>query len=220
MSAKGIFIVFEGIDGSGKSTQLRALQERLQQHGIEPLVIREPGGTPVGEQIRQILLDRPWEMEPLTELLLYEASRSELTRTVLRPALEAGRVVLSDRFALASLAYQSYGRGLDFTLVQKFNTIATDGIEPALTVILDVPVEVALARKRRAFDRLERAGREFHERVRRGYQQLAQQGSNNILLDGTRPASELAEQIWQRVQSLLALTPDSSPLAGRGASEG
>lgn len=206
MSAPGIFIVFEGIDGSGKSTQLRALSERLQQHGIEPVVIREPGGTPVGEQIRQILLERPVGMEPLTELFLYEASRSELTRTVLRPALEAGRVVLSDRFAMASLAYQGYGRGLDFTLVQKFNTIATDGIEPSLTIILDVPVEVALARKRRAFDRLERAGREFHERVRRGYQELARHApQRTLLLDGTRSESELAEQIWERVKSLVPL---------------
>ncbi|MCX8103021.1 MAG: dTMP kinase [Candidatus Bipolaricaulota bacterium] len=196
---KGLFIVFEGIDGSGKSTQLRALQERLRQHGIDPLAIREPGGTPVGEQIRQILLERPWGMEPLTELLLYEASRSELTRTVLRPALEEGRVVLSDRFAMASLAYQGYGRGLDFTLVQKFNRIATDGIEPSLTIVLDVPVAVALARKREAFDRLERAGREFHERVRAGYRELAQQMPNTLLVDGTRPAHELAEQIWQRV---------------------
>lgn len=200
---KGVFIVFEGIDGCGKSTQLRALSERLQAYGIEPLVIREPGGTPVGEQIREILLERPLEMEPLTELLLYEASRSELTRTVLRPALQAGQVVLADRFAMASLAYQGYGRGLDLTLVRHFNTIATEGIEPSMTIILDVPVEVALARKRSAFDRLERAGLEFHERVRRGYRELAQQTPGSLLLDGTRPASELAEQIWKAVESLL-----------------
>jgi dTMP kinase len=156
-------------------------------------------------------------MEPLTELLLYEASRSELTQTVLRPALRAGRVVLSDRFALASLAYQGYGRGLDFTLVQKFNTIATDGIEPSLTIILDVPVEVAWARKQRALDRLERAGREFHERVRRGYQELAQQIPNALLLDGTRPPSELAEQIWQRVQ--LFLRAGSAAAGGQGGNE-
>jgi dTMP kinase len=217
MNAQGLFIVFEGIDGCGKSTQLRALQERLRQRGIEPVVVREPGGTPVGEQIRQILLERPVGMEPLTELLLYEASRSELTQTVLRPALRAGRVVLSDRFALASLAYQGYGRGLDFTLVQKFNTIATDGIEPSLTIILDVPVEVAWARKQRALDRLERAGREFHERVRRGYQELAQQIPNALLLDGTRPPSELAEQIWQRVQ--LFLRAGSAAAGGQGGNE-
>lgn len=199
----GVFIVFEGIDGSGKSTQLGALQERLRGHGIAAVVIREPGGTPVGEQIRQILLDRPLEMEPMTELLLYEASRSELTRRVLRPALNEGHVVLADRFAMASLAYQSYGRGLDFTIVHKFNIIATDGIEPSMTIILDVPVEIAFARKRHAFDRLERAGREFHERVREGYRQLAQRVPNSILLDGTRPADELAKQVWEAVQPLL-----------------
>lgn len=203
MNGMGVFIVFEGIDGSGKSTQIDALRERLRGHGVAAVVIREPGGTPVGEQIRQILLERPLEMEPMTELLLYEASRSELTRTILRPALAQGRVVLADRFAMASLAYQSYGRGLDFTVVQKFNTIATDGIEPSMTIILDVPVEIAFARKRRAFDRLERAGREFHERVRQGYRQLAQRVPNSILLDGTRPAAELAEQIWGAVQPLL-----------------
>lgn len=203
MNDAGLFIVFEGIDGSGKSTQIRALQERLRSIGIAALAIREPGGTPVGEQIRQILLERPGEMEPMTELLLYEASRSELTRTVLRPALAQGRVVLSDRFAMASLAYQGYGRGLDFTVVHQFNKVATDGIEPSLTIILDVPVEIALARKRRAFDRLERAGREFHERVRQGYRQLAQQTPRSLLLDGTRPAAELAETIWEAVRPLL-----------------
>ncbi len=198
---KGVFIVFEGIDGCGKSTQLQALSERLRSYGIQPLVVREPGGTPIGEQIRQILLER--EMEPLTELLLYEASRSELTKTVLRPALEAGQVVLADRFAMASLAYQGYGRGLDLTLVRHLNRIATEGLEPSMTVILDVPVEVALARKSRASDRLERAGVQFHERVRQGYRQLAQQTPHSLLLDGTRPVAELAEQIWNAVQSLF-----------------
>jgi dTMP kinase len=197
---RGIFIVFEGIDGCGKSTQLSALRERLRSLGVEPLVIREPGGTPVGEQIREILLERPLEMEPLTELLLYEASRSELTRKILRPALEAGHVVLADRFAMASLAYQGYGRGLDLTLVQQCNTIATEGIEPSMTIILDIPVAVAFARKKKAFDRLERAPSEFHERVRQGYRELAQKTPRSILLDGTRPAAELAEQIWKAVR--------------------
>ncbi len=203
MSHEGVFIVFEGIDGSGKSTQIHALQERLRGYGIEALVLREPGSTPVGEQIRQIVLERPLEMDPMTELLLYEASRSELTRAVLRPALKDGRVVLSDRFALASLAYQSYGRGLDFALVQHLNEIATDGIEPSLTIILDLPIELARARKREAFDRLERAGRAFHERVRQGYCELAHKIPRSVLLDATRPAQELAEQIWEIVQSLL-----------------
>lgn len=202
---KGVFIVFEGIDGCGKSTQLQALVGRLQSYGIEPVVIREPGGTPVGEQIREILLERPVAMEPLTELLLYEASRSELTRTVLRPALQAGRVVLADRFAMASLAYQGYGRGLDLTLVHRLNTIATEGIEPSMTIILDVPVEVAFARKRRALDRLERAGVEFHERVRQGYHELAHQTPRSLLLDGTLPSVELAEQIWKAVRPLVGL---------------
>lgn len=202
---KGVFIVFEGIDGCGKSTQLQALVGRLQSYGIEPVVIREPGGTPVGEQIREVLLERPVAMEPLTELLLYEASRSELTRTVLRPALQAGRVVLADRFAMASLAYQGYGRGLDLTLVHTLNTIATEGIEPSMTIILDVPVEVAFARKRRALDRLERAGLEFHERVRQGYHELAQQTPGSLLLDGTLPSMELAEQIWKAVRPLVGL---------------
>jgi dTMP kinase len=203
MKSEGVFVVFEGIDGSGKSTQVRYLQERLHQHGIEPLFVREPGGTPTGEQVRQILLDRPGEMEPLTELLLYEASRSELTRTVIRPALLEGRVVLADRFAMASLAYQGHGRGLSLALVEHLNKIATDGLEPSLTIILDVPVEIALGRKRRAFDRLERAGHEFHERVRQGYRQLAQQTSHSVLIEGTKPATEIAAQIWTTIQPLV-----------------
>jgi dTMP kinase len=169
--------------------------------GVEPLVIREPGGTPVGEQIREILLERPLEMEPLTELLLYEASRSELTRKVLRPALEAGRVVLADRFAMASLAYQGYGRGLDLALVQQCNTIATEGIEPSVTIVSRRSGGGGpCTRKKKAFDRLERAPSEFHERVRQGYRELAQKTPRSILLDGTRPAAELAEQIWKAVR--------------------
>lgn len=203
MKSEGVFIVLEGIDGSGKSTQIRYLQGRLRQHGMDPLLIREPGGTPASEHIRHILLDRPLTMEPVTELLLYEAARSELTRTVIRPALSERRVVLADRFAMASVAYQGYGRGLNLALVEQLNKIATDGVEPSITIILDVPVEVAFSRKRRAFDRLERAGREFHERVRQGYRQLAQQTPNSVLLDGTTPATEIIEQIWTTIQPLL-----------------
>ncbi len=203
MKGEGVFIVFEGIDGSGKSTQVRSLQGRLRQHGIDPLLIREPGGTPAGEHIRHILLDQPLTIEAVTELLLYEAARSELTRTVIRPALSAGRVVLADRFAMASVAYQGYGRGLNLAVVKQLNKIATDGVEPSITIILDVPVEIAFSRKRRAFDRLERAGREFHERVRQGYRQLAQQTPNSVLLDGTKPAPEIIEQIWTTIQPLL-----------------
>lgn len=204
MKSEALFIVFEGIDGCGKSTQIRYLQERLLAHGVDSLVVREPGGTPVGEHIRHILLEKPLEMQALTELLLYEASRSELTRTVIRPALAQGRVVIADRFALASLAYQGYGRGLDLRLVSHLNTVATDGLEPSLTVILDVPVEVALSRRRRAFDRLEGAGIEFHERVRQGYRQLAHQLPNAVLLEGTNPATEIAAQIWEKIQPLIS----------------
>lgn len=194
-----MFIVLEGIDGSGKSTQIRHLGRRLRAQGVNVILVEEPGGTPLGERVRQILLDRSLTMDALTELLLYEAARSELTRTVIRPALAAGRWVLADRFAMSSLAYQGYGRGLDLALVKQLNTLATDGLEPSMTIILDVPVKVALVRKRRLPDRLEGAGLGFHERVRQGYRELAQQTPASVLIEATDKPSVIAEQIWKQL---------------------
>ncbi len=199
-----MFIALEGLDGCGKSTQLRALAQRLQQHGIVPLIVQEPGGTPVGEEIRKILLSKKeLTMHALTELLLYEASRSELTQTVIRPALAAGRWVLTDRYALSSLAYQGYGRGLNLALVERLNRLATEDLAPQITILLDVPVEIALQRKGRMQDRLEGSGAEFYERVRRGYLETIQQISGGLVLDGRKDIATLGEEVWSHIRSFV-----------------
>ncbi|MCS6902874.1 MAG: dTMP kinase [Candidatus Bipolaricaulota bacterium] len=200
-----MFIALEGLDGCGKSTQLRALAQRLQQSKMDPVIVQEPGGTPVGEEIRHILLHREeLKMAPLTELLLYEASRSELTETVIRPALASGRWVLTDRYSLSSVAYQGYGRGLDLRLVRELNRIATGGLDPQMTFLIDVPVEVALQRKGRARDRLEGSGVEFYERVRRGYLTEISRISGGVLLDGQKEIAALSEEVWGYIRPLVA----------------
>ncbi|MCS6936132.1 MAG: dTMP kinase [Candidatus Bipolaricaulota bacterium] len=201
-----MFIALEGLDGCGKSTQLRALAQRLRQCGIDPVIVQEPGGTPVGEKIRVILLHQEkLKMTPLTELLLYEASRSELTETVIRPALAAGRWVLTDRYALSSLAYQGYGRGLDLELVRELNRLATGGLNPQVTFLLDVPVEVALRRKGSMRDRVEESGVEFYERVRRGYLTEISRIAGGVLLDGQKEISGLSEEVWSYIRPLVAV---------------
>lgn len=200
-----MFIALEGLDGCGKSTQLRALAQRLKEYKIDPVIVQEPGGTPVGEEIRKILLlKKELAMTPLTELLLYEASRSELTETVIRPALAQGRWVLTDRYALSSVAYQGYGRGLDLELVRDLNRLATRGLVPQVTLLIDVPVEVALQRKGKVRDRLEGSGVEFYERVRRGYLVEISRISGGIVLDGTKEVSTLSEEVWSYIRPFVS----------------
>ncbi len=200
-----MFIALEGLDGCGKSTQLRALAKRLKQYKIDPVIVQEPGGTPVGEEIRKILLLRKeLAMTPLTELLLYEASRSELTQTVIQPALASGHWVLTDRYALSSLAYQGYGRGLSLELVRELNRLATGDLAPQMTLLIDVPVEVALRRKGRVKDRLEGAGVDFYERVRRGYLAEISKVSRGIRLDGMKEISTLSEEVWSYIRPFVS----------------
>ena len=168
-------MVFEGAEGVGKTTQLRRLADALDRDGIPHLVVREPGGTPPGEEIRRILLDHPHDLTPAAEALLFMASRAELVSRTIRPALAAGRVVLLDRFFLSTYAYQVAGRGLDETLVRAANRLATDGLVPDLTLLLDLPAGEGLARAahRGAHDRIERAGDAFHARVTQAFRQFA-----------------------------------------------
>jgi dTMP kinase len=198
------FIVFEGGDGSGKSTQARSLFRRLRRRGIKVLRTREPGGTPLGQSLR-VLLKSGEPMTPVSELLLFEAARAQLVQHVIRPFLEQGGVVIADRFTSSTMAYQGYGRGLDRGLIESLNREATGGLEPDLTVLLDLPVETALARKGGGNgDTFDAAPVDFHRKIRRGYSTLAASNPGGwLVLDGQRPPEELGREIWNKVQTIL-----------------
>ena len=218
----GLFLTFEGGEGSGKTTQLTALLEFLRAAGYDAIATRDPGGTPIGKQIRRILLDR--ENARLTgtaELFLYEASRAQLVQEVIRPALAQGRIVLCDRFTDSTVAYQGYGRGLDLDLIARLNAVASDGLRPDLTFLLDLDPEVGLARatqRPRAPDtrpdRIEDELLGFHQRVRSGYRAIAAaEPERVIVVDATGSVGEIESQIRRRVEALLR----SSTLAADAA---
>ncbi len=202
------FIVFEGGDGSGKSTQVRSLWRRLRNRGIMVLRIREPGGTPLGQSLRRLLKSGE-PIAPISELMLFEAARAQLVQQVIRPFLDRGGVVIADRFTSSTVAYQGYGRGLDRELIERLNREATGGLEPDLTVLLDLPVETALARKEGQNgggneDTFDDAPVDFHRKIRRGYSALAASDPEGwLVLDGQRPPEELSREVWAKVQTIL-----------------
>ena len=203
---RGVLITFEGVEGSGKSTQAERLARRLATRGLPCMVSREPGGTEIGEAIRGILLNpQHSEMHGLTELFLYLASRNQHVRQKVMPALEAGKVVILDRFGDSSTAYQAAGRDLDEKLVLRLNKLATADLKPSLTVLVDVPVKVGQGRKASGvLDRLERERVQFHERVRQGYLRVARRAPGRfIVVDGTLSADELERMIFSHVEELL-----------------
>jgi len=193
----GVFIVLEGIEGSGKTTQAALLGDWLRQLGIPHHLTREPGGTELGESIRQLLL-HGGTMPAEAELLLMLAARSALLAEVIRPALAAGQLVVADRYSLSTLAYQGYGRELDLAQVRRAIRLATGGLEPHLTLVLDVPRELGEARRsqgRPGEDRIERAGVAFHQRVAEAYRLLADTEPRTIRLDGTNDPVAVQESI-------------------------
>lgn len=196
----GTFITFEGIDGSGKSTQLRLLARFLNSIGCAVLLTREPGGTPVGNRLRGALLDGQEEIDPLTELLVFAADRAQHVRRVLRPALETGQVVFSDRYADATAAYQGAGRGFSPKLISEIIQLATEGLKPDLTLLFDLSVDYATARTRRRVngkqqgDRLDAENAEFHTRVREAYLQLARAEPERVKIVETNQAAELTQE--------------------------
>lgn len=199
----GRLIVLEGGEGAGKSTQAALLGEWLKRAGVRHVRTREPGGTAVGEEIRRVLL-HGGDMPPRTELLLLLAARAALVEAEIRPALEAGFVVVSDRFGLSSLAYQAYGRGLPAEDVRRLHEFAAGGIRPDLTIVLEVPQPVASARRsagRSGEDRIEAAGGEFHGRVSEAYRLLARSEDNTEVLDGTSPPAVVHESIVRLLRS-------------------
>ncbi len=198
------FIVFEGGDGAGKSTQSRALVRRLRRRGYPVLFTHEPGGTPLGESMRRLLKGHI-DLSSLSELLLFSAARVELVQNVIQPCLEHGESVVCDRFTASTIAYQGYGRGLELGLIEQLNHAATGGLHPDLTVWLDLPVEVSMARKdQTSGDTFDGAPRQFHQKVREGYAaQAAQHPERWLVLDATRGRRDLAREIWAKVQPLL-----------------
>jgi dTMP kinase len=206
MSSSGLFVVLEGPEGSGKSTLILALAERMRQGGLDPVVVREPGGTRAAEIARQAVLDPEHHVGPVAELFFYLAARADLVQTLIRPSLAEGRVVLSDRFALSTEAYQMVGRGLPAEVVLPANRAAAHGLVPDLTLILDLPPEVGQARQvagGKQLDRLDRESVEFHRRVAEFY--LAVRGDGVRHLDGRLPPDRLLHLAWNEI---LRAAPD------------
>ncbi len=197
-------IVFEGGDGSGKSTQSRYLLRRLRREGYPAVSTREPGGTPSGNVVRRWLKSYK-DLTPLSELLLFEAARSQLVSTVILPSLQAGTTVVCDRHTASTVAYQGYGRGLDLEVIRQLNQMAVGNLAPDLTILLDLPVELALKRREAGNgDVFDTAPVEFHRRVREGYlAQVAEAPQQWLVLDATQPPRTLAQEVWTIVQPLL-----------------
>jgi len=185
---RGIFISFEGSEGSGKSTQARLLSDWLRTQGISTILTREPGGTPIGERIREVLLSPDHrEMDPITELFLYLASRRQHIKELIEPSLKEGKIVITDRFSDSTMAYQGYGRGLDLSLIESLNRTATGGLSPDLTIVLDVDVREGLSRNLGIkSDRLEIEDIEFHEKVRRGFIEISKKEPKRVFIVETK----------------------------------
>ncbi len=201
--AKGAFVVLEGPDKSGKSTQAELLAKFLRARKISCVHTREPGGTAFAEAIRKILLDPRHDVVPLAELLLYEAARAQHTEERIRPALKKGRVVLCERYGLASLAYQGYGRGFSLKLIRRLNDLATGGLRPDLTIVLDMPESEFAKRRRRKHDRLERESAAFRARVREGYRRLAKREKRVALVSRAGSVWEVQQRLRGLMQGLL-----------------
>jgi dTMP kinase len=210
--ARGAFITFEGSEGCGKSTQVKRLAARLEQAGVATLVTREPGGTAIGEKIRDLLQFAPesFAMTPETEVLLFEASRAQLVRETIQPALAKGTVVISDRFFDSTTVYQGVARKLSADVVATLNAFAIGGAQPDLTFILDIDVDTARNRLLRRVrpvavkDRMEEEPIEFYERVCQGYRELATREPDRfVVIDGAQASDAIEDQIWSAFQSKI-----------------
>jgi len=214
MTDLGVLITFEGIDGSGKTTQARLFHQHLRARKVNCALYREPGGTPFGESVRRLLLNeggregKGQDFGPMAETMLFLAARAELMRQIVLPLLTKGSVVILDRFTDSTLAYQGYGRGLDVELLKRMNDAVTGGRSPDLTILVDLDPETALARHRRSHDRMELEGLEFMRRVREGYLAIAEAESERVMvLDGSRKETEIAADVNERVNKVKRISP-------------
>lgn len=189
----GVFITFEGIEASGKTTQINLLYDYLKSIGKNVIKTREPGGTKIGQKIREILLSKWDEKFPyIAELLLYEADRNIHIHNIIKPSLDAGYIVLSDRYIDSTTAYQHYARGIDYEIVRYLNTLATDGLKPNLTFLIDIPVEISLKRLSESKDRIESEDVEFHKKLREGFLKNAENEKERfVVVDGTMDIMEI-----------------------------
>ena len=204
---KGIFITFEGIDGCGKSTQTSMCRTWLEELGRTVLLVREPGGTKIGERIRELLLDKKnSSMAPLTELFLFEAARAQIVEEVIKPALSEGKIVICDRFFDSSYAYQGCARGLGPEMVSRLNMDATGGLAPDITFFLDISVEGAIKRRNvrgEEKDRIESAGDAFQEKVRQGFIRAASEDGRIVTVDASLSPDEIFAQIREKIEALI-----------------
>lgn len=201
---KGLFITFEGIDGCGKTTQIELLKEELEKKGYTVLLTREPGAKGLGEKLREILLNYDGEVSSNCESFLFLADRAQHIDTIIKPAINNGTIVLCDRHTDSTVAYQGYGRELDLEQIYQLNKIATNGVVPDITFILDIDIETSLQRIGKGRDRMENAGREFFERVRNGYIEISKQEPERVkLLNGNSPIKEIQNTISNYVEKLI-----------------
>lgn len=194
-----MFVVFEGIDGAGKSSLIEKVKEHYLQQGVDVLALREPGSTQIGEEIRKLILHET--MSPKTEVMLFFAARAELVETKIKPALNKGTLVLLDRYSLSTYAYQGAGRGLDVPILIEINDFATNHLDPDVAFVIDVPVDVALKRSKKT-DKFDNETVEFFERVRETFVMLAKVYNGFVLLDGTKPLEDLVKETVRIIEML------------------
>ena len=201
---KGLFITFEGADGCGKTTQLNLLKDYLENNGYEVVLTREPGGKGLGEKIREILLNYDGEVSNRCESFLFLADRAQNIDIIVNPAIEQGKIVLCDRHTDSSVAYQGYGRGLDINQINTLNNLATNNKKPDLTLVFDVDIETSMQRVGNEKDRMESAGKDFFNRVRNGYLELAKQEPERIkVVDSTKSIQEVQKDVLEIIKTKL-----------------
>lgn len=201
----GKLVVFEGLDGSGTTSQSKILSEHLGDRGFSVVQVEEPGGTELGRKVRNLLLeDRGLDINPLSELFLFEVSRAQLVKKKIIPGLEEGKVIISDRFAISSVAYQGHGRGVPIDQVKQLNEIAVEGLEPDVTFFLDIDLKERLKRTgNRKPDRIEKEEMEFYRRVRQGYLEEIKSTSNAVVIDGSLSKEEISSKVNSVVDKII-----------------